>query len=571
MSKTISNEARRPLVAAALRSTRKAFVSVAVLSAFTNILMLTGPLFMMQVYDRVLSSRSVPTLVALSVLAITLYIFLGVLELIRARILSRIGARIEEQLGGPTFDAVMLLPLRMSKKEAVSQPIRDLEQMRQFMGGPGPVAMCDMPWLPLYIGILFLFHAYLGWLAIAGAVVLIALTLLSEVVLRDTTRRVSQLGSARAEFVEAGRRNAEALHAMGMKTAYTRKWYDTNGPYLEEQRRASDATGSFSTFSKIFRLALQSAVLALGAWLAIRQLASPGAMIASSILTSRALAPIEQAIGQWRSFVNFRQGKGRLAQLLQTTALPEDKMSLPAPSNTISVSAISVVAPGNQNATVRDVTFSLTSGQGVGIIGPSGCGKSTLVRALVGIWPPARGTVRLDGAELDQWHPEALGPSIGYLPQGVELFDGTIAENISRFSATPNPNDIIDAARMADVHELILSMADGYDTRIGNSGAALSAGQRQRIGLARALYGHPFLIVLDEPNANLDAEGEMALNNAILAARQRGAIVVIVAHRPNALSAVDHVLVLSQGAMVAFGPRDEVLRKTTMRTVSEKA
>ncbi|MFK0207726.1 type I secretion system permease/ATPase [Agrobacterium sp. NPDC090283] len=571
MPQQLNYEARRPPVAAALRATRNAFGSVALLSAFTNILMLTGPLFMMQVYDRVLSSRSVPTLVALSVLAITLYLFLGILELIRSRILSRIGERIEEQLGGPTFDAVMLLPLRMSKKEVAAQPLRDLEQMRQFMSGPGPVAICDMPWLPLYIAILFLFHAYLGWLAIAGAALLIVLTLCSDAVLRDPTRRVAALSSARADYIEAGRRNAEALHAMGMKSAYARKWHETNSAYVEEQRQASDATSSFSTFSKIFRLALQSAVLALGAWLAIKQLASPGAMIASSILTSRALAPIEQAIGQWRGFINFRQAKARLGQLLDKIGPDQERMALPAPSKTLSVSGVAVVAPGNQSPTVRDVTFSLTAGQGLGIIGPSGSGKSTLVRALVGIWPPARGTVRLDGAEIDQWHPEALGPSIGYLPQGVELFDGTIAENISRFSGSANPSDVIEAAKQADVHDLILSMPQGYDTRIGNSGASLSAGQRQRIGLARALFGNPFLIVLDEPNASLDAEGEMALTNAIVIARQQGAIVVIVAHRPNALSAVDNVLVLAQGAMVGFGPRDEVLRKATMRAVSEKA
>lgn len=571
MPQYLNSETRRPPVAAALRATRNAFGSVALLSAFTNILMLTGPLFMMQVYDRVLSSRSVPTLVALSVLAIVLYLFLGILELIRSRILSRIGEKIEEQLGGETFDAVMLLPLRMSKKEVAAQPVRDLEHMRQFMSGPGPVAICDMPWLPLYIGILFLFHAYLGWLAIAGAALLIVLTLCSDAVLRDPTRRVAALSSARADYIEAGRRNAEALYAMGMKGAYARKWQEINAAYIGEQRRASDATSSFSTFSKIFRLALQSAVLALGAWLAIKQLASPGAMIASSILTSRALAPIEQAIGQWRGFVNFRQAKARLGQLLDKVGPDQERMALPAPSKILSVSGVAVVAPGHQSPTVRDVTFSLTAGQGLGVIGPSGSGKSTLVRALVGIWPPARGTVRLDGAEIDQWHPEALGPSIGYLPQGVELFDGTIAENISRFSGTANPSDIIEAAKQADVHDLILSMPEGYDTRIGNGGASLSAGQRQRIGLARALFGEPFLIILDEPNASLDAEGELALTNAIIVARQRSAIVVIVAHRPNALSAVDNVLVLTQGAMAAFGPRDEVLRKTTMRAVSEKA
>jgi PrtD family type I secretion system ABC transporter len=561
---------RRLLFAAALRRTWTAFMTVAALSAVTNVLMLTGPLFMMQVYDRVLASRSVPTLFALSGLAISLYVFLGVLELIRSRILTRIGQRIEEQLGGPTFDAVMVLPLRMSKKEAISQPVRDLEQVRQFMSGPGPVAICDMPWLPLYLAILFLFHPYLGWIAVAGALILIALTLTSEAVLRDPIRKIAQLAGARSEFLEAGRRNAEALHAMGMRGAYSARWHEANSRYVEEQRQTSDATSGFSTASKIFRLALQSAVLALGAWLAIKQLASPGAMIASSILTSRALAPIEQAIGQWRGFVNARQARSRLYLLLEQFRNDGSRMPLPKPERSLAVTGLTVIAPGTQMPIVRDVSFNLKAGEGVGIIGPSGSGKSTLARALVGIWPPVRGTIRLDGAEIDQWDSEALGPSIGYLPQGVELFDGTIAENISRFDVSAKAERIIEAAKLAGAHELILSMPDGYDTRIGASGTILSAGQRQRVGLARALYGNPFLIVLDEPNASLDAEGETALTSAIMGIRESGSIVVVIAHRPNALAAVDHVLVLAQGTMMTFGPRDEVLRKTTMRAVPEK-
>lgn len=562
---------RRPLVAAALRKTRSAFASVALLSAVTNVLMLTGPLYMMQVYDRVLASRSVPTLIALSALAIGLYVFLGVLELIRSRILTRIGHRLEEQLGGSTMDAVMVLPLRVSKKEAAAQPVRDLEQIRQFMSGPGPVAICDMPWLPLYLAILFLFHPYLGWLAIAGALILIALTLSSEAVLREPMRRIAQLAGSRSDFLEAGRRNAEALHAMGMRGAYSARWHETNAQYVEEQRRTSDATSSFSTASKIFRLALQSAVLGLGAWLAIKQLASPGAMIAASILTARALSPIEQAIGQWRGFVNARQAKGRLQHLLEQFRQDGERMPLPRPAHSLTVSGLTVAAPGTPTPIVRDVSFSLSAGQGLGVIGPSGSGKSTLARALVGIWPPGRGTVRLDGAEINQWDSEALGSSIGYLSQNVELFDGTIAENIGRFDASAGAERIIEAAKLAGAHELILSMPEGYDTRIGTGGAMLSGGQRQRIGLARALYGKPFLIVLDEPNANLDAEGETALTNAIMAIRASGSIVIVIAHRSSALAAVDNVLVVARGAMVTFGPRDEILRKTTMHVVAEKA
>jgi ATP-binding cassette subfamily C protein PrsD len=561
---------RRPLVAAALGETRRAFWGVAALSAVTNLLMLTGPLFMMQVYDRVLASRSIPTLIVLSILTIGLYLFQGFLEVIRSRILTQIGQRLEEQLGGATFDAVLKLPLRMSKKEAISQPLRDLDHVRQFMSGQGPIAICDMPWLPAYLTILFLFHSYLGWLAVAGALILITLTLFSELALKQPMQRLSQLASNRAEFIEAGRRNAEAVHAMGMSGAYSRRWRDAYTEYVEEQRWTSDATSSFAAASKIFRLALQSAVLALGAWLAIYQLASPGAMIASSILTSRALAPIEQAIGQWRGFINARQARRRLENVLDKFTDTPPPMALPAPRRSLDVEALSVVAPGTNDIILRDLSFKLTAGQGVGVIGPSGSGKSSLARALVGVWPPARGSVRLDGAELNQWEPDALGPSIGYLPQGVELFDGTIAENISRFT-TANPAAIIEAAQQAGVHQLILSMPEGYASRIGTAGAILSAGQRQRIGLARALFGKPFLLVLDEPNASLDSEGEAALTNAIFAARQAGSIVVVIAHRPNALAAVDQVLVMADGRTVAFGPRDEVLRKTTVRAVAENA
>ncbi len=564
-------ETRRPLVAAALRQTRAAFAGIVALSAVTNILMLTGPLFMMQVYDRVLASRSVPTLVALSMLAVALYVFQALFEVIRSRILTQIGQRLEEQLGRPAFDAVLKLPLRLSKKESVPQPLRDLDQLRGFMSGQGPIAIADLPWLPLYLVILFLFHPYFGWLAVAGAIVLIALTLTSEVMLREPMRLLSLLAARRSDYLEAGRRNAEVLQAMGMREAYATRWDATNADFIEKQRRAGDVTSSFSAASKIFRLALQSGVLALGAWLAIWQLASPGAMIAASILTSRALAPIELVIGQWRGFVNARQARRRLEEVLEKLRTGSVPMALPVPRQTIAAVAITAVAPGTTAIIVRDVGFELKAGQGLGIIGPSGSGKSTLARILVGVWPVARGTVRLDGAELAQWDPEALGSAIGYLPQDVELFDGTIAENIARFSPQARPEAIIEAATMAGAHSLILSMPDGYDTRIGAGGAILSAGQRQRVGLARALYGTPFLIVLDEPNASLDAEGEAALTNAIIAARKAGSVVIVIAHRPSALAAVDHVLVLNEGRMVAFGPRDEVLRKTTVRAVSENS
>ena len=564
-------EPRRPLVAAALHTTRGAFAGVAGLSGVTNLLMLTGPMFMLQIYDRVLTSRSVQTLVALSVLVIGLYLFLGILELIRTRVLTRIGRRVEEQLGEATFGSVLAMPLKGGRSEAASQPLRDLDQLRQFLSGPGPVAIFDLPWLPVYLGIIFIFHLLLGWLALAGALLLIALTLASEATLRGPLARLARINAARSDFVEAGRRNAEALRAMGMADAYARRWREVNGLYLVEQGGSGDATGGFSAATKVLRLALQSAVLAVGAWLVVRQEVSPGVMIAASILTSRALAPIEQAIGQWRGFVNARQGRQRLHQVLEKLRDDSRPMPLPRPRHELAVNGLAVGAPGTGGTIIRELNFRLHAGQGLGVIGPSGAGKSTLARALVGIWPPLRGTVRLDGAELDHWTPAALGPAVGYLPQDVELFDGSIAENISRFQREVDPEKIIAAASRAGVHETILAMPEGYDTRIGVSGAILSAGQRQRVGLARALYGEPFLVVLDEPNASLDAEGESALTQAILSARKSGAIVVVIAHRPSALAAVDQVLVLGGGHQAAFGPRDEVLRRTTVQPIPDAA
>jgi PrtD family type I secretion system ABC transporter len=558
------------LITAALGELRLALLFVAILSSVSGVLILTGPLFMMQVYDRVLASRSIPTLLALSALALGLYMFLGVLELIRARILARIGQRVEETLSNSSFVAVLSLPRRNSTNIATVQPVLDLEKIRQIMAGPGLVALCDLPWLPLYIGILFLLHPYFGWLAVAGTLILIAMTLMSEAGLRTPTHRTVQLQAARSDFLEAGRRNAEALHAMGMRSAYLAQWSPSHNDYLCEQTKSADASSGYSTISKIFRLALQSAVLGLGAWLSIQQLVTPGSMIAASILTSRALAPIEQVISQWRHFVQARQAKSRLSALLAELREDGVRMPLPQPNASLAVSGLWVAAPRNDTVILRDINLKLSAGEGVGIIGPSGSGKTTLARALVGVLPAARGTIRLDGAELEQWDAEALGPSIGYLPQNIELLDGSIAANISRFDAHAETAAIIEAASLAGVHQMILSLPQGYDTALAASAMTLSAGQRQRIGLARALYGKPFLVVLDEPNASLDAEGENALANAIINIRKSGSIVVLIAHRANALAAVDHVLVLAGGQVVAFGARDEVLRKTTMRAVTEK-
>ena len=562
---------QRPLVAAALARTRSAFAGVAVVSGVTNLLMLTGPLFMLQIYDRVLSSRSIPTLLALTALVAGLYLFLGVLEIIRARVLTRIGQRIDRELSGPAFDAGLNLPLKTRNSEAAAHPMRDLDLIRQFMSGQGPVAICDLPWLPIYLAIIFFFHPYLGWLGTAGAAILIVITVVNEYTLRKPVERLAAMTRARNAFAEAGRRNAEVLRAMGMAPRYRERFAQNDQAYQAVQGRVGDMTGGFSAGTKVFRLALQSAVLALGAWLAIMQAITPGVMIAASILTARALAPIEAAIGQWRHFLACRQARRRLGDMLGHGLDASPEMQLPLPKTRLDVESLAIAAPGDRHALIQDLRFSLKAGDALGVIGPSGSGKSTLARALVGIWPAMRGSIRLDGATLEQWAPEELGPAIGYLPQGVELFDGTVAENIARFAAEADPQDVVAAAQRAGVHDLILQFSDGYDTRIGENGAILSAGQRQRIGLARALYGQPFLIVLDEPNANLDSEGEKALSEAIAAARADDAIVIVIAHRPSALANVDQVLVMQGGRQAAIGPRDEVLRRTTIRPVPATA
>jgi PrtD family type I secretion system ABC transporter len=554
-------------VKSALDSTRSAFIGVALLSAVSNVLMLVSPLFMMQIYDRVLTSRSIPTLLALSLLALGIYGALGVIELIRSKIMPQIGRKLDEQLSNPVFETVLRLPLHAVDGNTASMPLRDLDQIRQFMSGPGPIAIFDLPWMPLYIGILYLFHPLFGLAAVAGALVLLGLTISSEFFLRGPSKRLVQLSTQRWELAEAGRRNADTLHAMGMRAAYIERFDHIHQKYSAENLKTSGVTSTFSTVSKVFRQALQSGMLALGAGLVIDQLASPGAIIAASILTAKALQPIEMVIAQWRGFINLRHSKRRLQETLEILQAEPVDMELPAPHRSFSIAGLAVVAPGSDRTIVRDVSLSLFAGQGLGIIGPSGSGKSSLARALTGVWPAARGSIRLDGAALSQWNSEALGTSIGYLPQNVELFDGTIAENIGRFSASATSESILEAAKLAGVHDLVLSMPQGYDTRVGISGVMLSGGQRQRIGLARAMFGNPFLMVLDEPNANLDAEGEAALAAAVLAARKRGAIVVLIAHRPNILQVVDHLLVVQDGKMRAFGPRDEVLRKTLVHPV----
>lgn len=551
-----------PVVASALASCRSAFVVVGVFSGLINLLMLSGSFYMLQVYDRVLSSRSLPTLIGLSLILLMAYLLQGFLEGVRLRLLARIGARFDAEVSPVAFSAVQRLSLLGLRQDQVMQPVRDLDQIRGFLASLGPTALLDMPWLPLFLVGCFILHPWLGWLVVAGGLVILLLTFLTELRSREATKAQMASSATRYAIVEASRRNAEALTAMGMAPAFQRKWYEANLRHVCDWLLGSDAISGIGAFAKVFRMVLQSAVLGLGAYLAMHNEITAGAMIAASIIASRALAPIEVAVAHWKSFVSARQGLSRLRRVLDSSAfVGNSRTTLPAPSRELTVEGLIVAAPGKQVPIVQNASLSLKAGQGLGIVGPSASGKSTLVRALVGVWPPLKGEVRLDGAALSHWEPSDLGQHLGYLPQDIELFEGTVAQNIARFHPGAQDEAIVAAAQAAGAHELILRLDYGYDTRIGEAGTSLSGGQRQRIGLARALYGDPFLVVLDEPNSNLDHDGDRALTQAIRNIREREGIVIVVTHRQTAIAGVDHVLVMAEGRIQAFGPREEVLQK----------
>lgn len=546
-------------LAVALSETRGSFIKVALFSGVINILMLTGSFFMLQVYDRVLPSRSVPTLVALALLTAGLFLTLAMLDMIRSRMLVRIGMSLDESLSARIYGLVMRLPLRVGHKSDGLQPLRDMDSVRSFLSSSGPTALFDLPWMPLYLAIIYAFHPLLGMTALLGAVLLVGLTLVTDFLARQPMRDASQIGLIRHGLAEAGRRNSEVLTVLGMVGRFTGQWEAANRRFMESHRRASDVTASFGSVTKALRMLLQSAVLGIGAYLVIIHEASSGIIIASTILTARALAPIDIAIANWKGFIGARQSWQRLKGILGALPMEAEPMALPPPSKSLVLNHATVVPPGGQKPVLRDIDFKLERGQGLGIIGPSASGKSSLARLIVGAWRPIQGKICLDNAALDQWSSEALGRYIGYMPQDVELFAGTIAENISRFDPEAEAEMIIKAAQAAHVHDLILDLANGYDTQIGEQGEILSAGQRQRIALARALYGDPFLVVLDEPNSNLDSDGEIALTQAIVGVRKRGGIVVVVAHRPSAVAGVDLILVMAHGQVVKLGPKEKVL------------
>jgi PrtD family type I secretion system ABC transporter len=543
----------------ATRACRKALLGVAAASGLINLLMLTGPLFMLQVYDRVLPSRSIPTLVGLGMLALVMFALQGLLDTLRGRILVRIGRSLDEGLSPRLFDAAMRSAVQTGVPGHGLQALRDLDSVRSFVSSIGLASFFDLPWTPFYVAICFLFHPWLGSAVLLGACVLCLLALLTEVTTRAPSREAVTLVTARRLLADAACRNAPLLQALGMRQRMAERWSNENAAYLDRQQRMSDIMANLGSLSRTIRLVMQSSILGLGACLVINQEATGGVILAATILSSRALAPVELAIANWRSFLVARQSWGRLSEVLQLVPCEAVRTALPPPRQTVRLAAVSLTPPGSASVVLHDVSFMLAAGRALGVIGPSGSGKSSLARALVGVWKPARGVIRIDGATLDQWPADVLGRSLGYLPQEVELFAGTVAQNISRFATDDDSASVVLAAQTAGVHEIILRLPDGYETQVGEGGVLLSGGQRQRIALARALYGQPFFLVLDEPSSNLDAAGENALTAAIGAIRARGGIVVVIAHRPHALLAVDDVLVLNEGRVQAFGPRAQVL------------
>ncbi len=533
--------------------------SIAVFSMAVNALMLTGPLYMLQVYDRVLGSRSQETLVALTLLITFLFLMVAVLDFVRGRVGARYGARLQAALDERIFAAALARARRTGEGQTA---LTDLASVQRLTGSPVFMALFDLPWTPLFIGAIFLFHPWLGLLAVVGMAVLVIIALLNRALSQGPIARAAAVSHGADRMAGDMQGEAELIRALGMEASAFRRWHRQRHLALGEGMRAADLVGGFTATTRSVRLFLQSAILGLGAYLVLQSSITAGAMIAGSILLGRALAPIEMVIGQWGAIAEAAQAWRRLATLLGLEVPEPVRMPLPRPKARLEVSQISVVPPGARVPTLRGVSFRVEPGQAVGVIGPSGAGKSTLARAITSVWLPAAGQIRLDGATLDQYDPEALGGYIGYLPQTVTLFDGTIGENIARLAETPDPAKVVAAARAAAAHDMILELPEGYDTRVSGLGARLSGGQIQRIGLARALYGDPVLLVLDEPNSALDNDGSIALNRAIQAIKADGRAVLIMAHRPSAIRECDRLLVLSGGTPVMFGPTQEVLQKT---------
>ncbi len=555
---------------AALKACKGSFISVGVFSFFVNALMLVPSFYMLQVYGRVVTSGSISTLVMLTIIMAVLMITMGSLEWARSRVMVRVSTKLDVMLSRQVYRASFKRALDSGGMDASAQPLNDLTGLRQFLTSNGLFAFFDAPWLPIYIGVMFLFHPWFGWLAIASAIILLLLAFANEKLTGKALAEANRQNIAASLYTTKNLRNAEVIESMGMLETLMARWAQRQKKVLLLQSQASDSGGTISSISKTFRTFVQSLVLGLGAYLAVKHELNPGLMIAGSILLGRALAPIDMIIGSWKGFTSARSQYTRLNEILDKQLAEPERMSLPPPKGEVRVENLIISAPGSKAPIIRNVSFAAAAGSIVGVIGPSASGKSTLARALLGVWAPQHGVVRLDGADVNAWDKRELGPHVGYLPQDIELFEGTVGDNIARFGDI-DAAKVVEAARIAGVHEMILQLPDGYDTVIGGDGVNLSGGQRQRIGLARALYGDPRLIVLDEPNSNLDEVGERALAAALRVLKARGATVFVITHRTSILDQLDRLLVLRDGAIALYGPRELVVAELNKQQNAQAA
>jgi ATP-binding cassette subfamily C protein EexD len=554
---------------AALKACKGSFISVGVFSLFVNALMLVPTFYMLQVYGRVVTSGSLSTLTMLTIIMVVLTITTGLLEWIRSRIMVRVSTKLDVVLSRDVYRASFKQALATGGMNASAQPLSDLTSLRQFLTGNGVFAFFDAPWLPIYVAVMFMFHPWYGWMAIGCAIVLICLAYANEKVTGKAIADANRENIAASLYTTKNLRNAEVIESMGMLNSLINRWSLRQKKVLLLQSVASDNGGVVTSMSKTFRVMVQSLILGLGAYLAVNHEISPGLVIAGSVLLGRALAPIDLIIGSWKGFIAARGQYSRLNEILSKLQSEPVRMALPAPEGNVTVENMIVGAPGSRSAIIKGISFAVQAGTVVGVIGPSASGKSTLARALLGIWPPQHGSVRLDGADISNWDKAELGPYIGYLPQDIELFEGTISENIARFGDV-DAELVVQAAKVAGVHEMILLLPDGYDTVIGSDGVNLSGGQRQRIGLARAIYGTPRLIILDEPNSNLDEVGERALSYALEYLKATGATIFVITHRTNILSQLDRLLVMKDGLLSMYGPSEQVIAELSAKAKTQQ-
>jgi ATP-binding cassette subfamily C protein EexD len=542
-----------------LRMGRSGLITVGVFSLFINLLMLVQPFYMLQIFDRVLRSQSMETLVFLTLIVFGLFVLMGVLQFIRSRILVRLGVQLDQSVSGRLFESMFRSSLSRPGTES-AQALDDMTSFRQFLTGPGVIALFDVPWMPIYLAIMFLFHPLLGWYGVACTLIVGALSYANEAVTRTPLAMANQANRQARRFASNNVRNAEVIHAMGMQPNIRRRWLQRQGEMIDSQAFASDKAGIFSNASRSVRFMAQAFAYGVGSFLIIRGELSGGMLIAGAILIGRALAPLDQIIGSWRQIAQARIAYGRLEQLFEQFPHEPQRLTLPTPVGHLQVDKLMAAPAGSRTPILRSISFNLEAGDSLGIIGPSGAGKSSLARAILGVWPLLNGVVRLDGADMRQYNREEVGPHIGYLPQDIELFDGTVAENIARFG-DKDDDAVVKAAKRSGAHDLIVRLPNGYDTPVGVSGGTLSAGQRQRIGLARALYGGPALVVLDEPNSNLDDVGEIALSEALKDLHDAGTTVIVITHKRNVLAQLQKLMILRNGQITGFGGRDDVLAK----------